>query len=201
VVFALEQAGLDTVVWHKAIFLAPITVGSICWLLLFVWEFIVARFWEDTMLAIFPVRLMKRRVYMAYVFSGMIIGFPFYTVIYALPLRLQVVNGKSPLMAGVTILPMLCSSAIGSVIGGAVNGKKNNTYISLFAGSSLMMLATGLFSTLAPSVKIPPSLYGFQVLAGLGAGLCISTVSLGAIMECSIRDTSRCTYVLAFKRS
>jgi len=125
---------------------------------------------------------------MGYVLSTMFIGFPYFLVIYSLPLRIQVVNNKSPLVAGVALLPMLISVAIGSTIGGGVNGKRNNTCPTLTTGSCLMALGTGLFITLSNTVNIEARTYGFQVLVGMGFGLTVSTVSLGAGLECEVRD-------------
>jgi MFS family permease len=191
VVFSFQQAGITPNIWRNAIFLAPILVGSLCWILLFSWEAIVARYWENSILTMFPLRLIKRRVYMSYVLITMMTGFPYFIVIYALPLRFQVVNGKSPLAAGVSLLPMLGSVAIGSTIGGAVNGKKNRICQTLFIGSCFLLIGSTLFATLlSNSVEIQPRVYGFQVFVGLGFGLTVSTVSLGAIIECDTRDSS-----------
>jgi hypothetical protein len=41
-------------------------------------------------------------------------GFPFFIVIINLPLRFQLVNGDTPLMAGVRLIPMLGISAFGN---------------------------------------------------------------------------------------
>lgn len=165
-------------------------VGSVCWILLFAWEVIVARRWEESIATIFPLRLIKRRVYMAYVVSTMLIGFPYFVVIYALPLRFQVVNGKSPMLAGISLLPLLGSVAIATVIGGGANSKRNNTFYTLIAGSCLMTIGTALFSTLANTVEVPARAYGFQIFVGLGFGLTVSTVSLGASLESEVRDNS-----------
>jgi hypothetical protein len=128
---------------------------------------------------------------MSYVLITMMTGFPYFIVIYALPLRFQVVNGKSPLAAGVSLLPVLGSVAIGSTIGGAVNGKKNRICQTLFIGSCFLLIGSTLFATLlSNSVEIQPRVYGFQVFVGLGFGLTVSTVSLGAIIECDTRDSS-----------
>jgi hypothetical protein len=40
-------------------------------------------------------------------------GFPFFVVIINLPLHFQIVNGDTPLMAGVRLIPMLGISALG----------------------------------------------------------------------------------------
>lgn len=42
-------------------------------------------------------------------------GFPFFTVIINLPLRFQIVNGDSPVMAGLHLVPMLGLSALGKL--------------------------------------------------------------------------------------
>lgn len=139
----------------------------------------------------FPLRLIKKRVYMGYVFSTLLAGFPYFMVIYSLPLRLQVVNGKSPLLAGVSLLPMLGAVAVGSTVGGAMNGKKNRTCATLFAAALFMVTGTALLSTLTNTFRVEPKMYGFQVLVGLGFGLTVSTVSLGAGLECEARDNSK----------
>ena len=40
-------------------------------------------------------------------------GFPYFIAIIHLPYRFQLVNGDSPIGAGVKLLPMLCSTAFG----------------------------------------------------------------------------------------
>jgi hypothetical protein len=191
VVFSLQEAGIRTNAWNTAIFIAPMVVGCICWVLLFGWEVIVAYHWEDSMATMFPLRLIKRQIYMAYVVSTMLMGFPYFMVIYALPLRFQVVNRKSSMTAGISLLPLLGSVAIATVVGGGVNSKRNNTFYTLIAGSCLMMIGTALLSTLPNAVEVPARAYGFQIFVGLGFGLTVSTVSLGASLESEVRDNSK----------
>lgn len=40
-------------------------------------------------------------------------GFPYFITIINLPQRFQIVNGDTPLMAGVHLLPLLASMALG----------------------------------------------------------------------------------------
>lgn len=139
----------------------------------------------------FPLRLVKHRIYMAYVLATLLMGFPYFLVIYALPLRFQVVNGKTPLVAGVSLLPMLGAVAVGSTIGGAANSKKNNIFPVLITAACLMVLGTGLMSTLSNTVRVESKTYGFQVLIGMAFGLTVSTVSIGAGLEADLKDTSK----------
>ncbi len=57
--------------------------------------------------------------------NALFLGFPFMMIVYAFPLRFQVVNGKSALLAGVMLLPMLGGVSIGSFVGGVINREKN----------------------------------------------------------------------------
>jgi hypothetical protein len=53
-------------------------------------------------------------------------GFPFFIVIINLPLRFQLVNGDTPLMAGVRLIPMLGISAFGNLDAPAIRFKAYN---------------------------------------------------------------------------
>jgi hypothetical protein len=196
-VFSFQEAGLKPNSWKTAIFVAPLIIGCLGWAALFGWEILVARFWESRFATMFPLRLMKHRVYMGHAASTLLVGFPYFMVIYSLPLRIQVVNGKSQLIAGVSLLPMLGSVAIASTVGGAMNSKKDRICLTLFIGSVFMVIGTACLSTLSNVVALEPKMFGFQVFVGLGFGLMVSTVSLGASLECQKRDSSEsCPYLL-----
>ncbi|MEJ2420082.1 MAG: hypothetical protein P8Y45_24845, partial [Exilibacterium sp.] len=100
-VFSFQQAGIHVVansdIWSAAIFVAPLVVGIVCWFALFGWEWFISRRWEESVSALFPMRLAKSRVYMSAVIATMLTGFPYFVVIYSLPTRFQVVNGHSAL--------------------------------------------------------------------------------------------------------
>jgi hypothetical protein len=46
---------------------------------------------------------------------SLLTGFPFFVVIINLPLQFQVVNGDTPIMAGVHLLPLLAAAALGKL--------------------------------------------------------------------------------------
>ena len=105
VVFAFQNAGSNVgeEPWRQPTFIAAVVVGTLCWAALFAWEAFFERRGKDKMAA-FPLRLLRNHVYGFGVLNTMFLGFPYLTTVYALPLRLQVVNGKSPLDAGVMLL-------------------------------------------------------------------------------------------------
>ncbi|TGO78030.1 hypothetical protein BELL_0082g00250 [Botrytis elliptica] len=187
-VFAFQEAGLKTNSWNKPLFLIPLIMGIVFWILLFAWEFIVQKKWEEKLATMFPWRLIKNRVYMFGLATTLLTGFPYFVVIYSLPLRFQVVNGKSPLTAGLGLLPMLGSTAIASFLGGMLNGTKNRVFLTLLAGSGLSVIGTSSLSTLANTEYVEAKTYGFLVFVGLGFGLTVSTVSMLSNYESSIRD-------------
>jgi hypothetical protein len=64
IVFSFQNAGLKANAWKQAIFIAPLVIGCLCAAGLFGWEYFVAHHREGKFATMFPLRLMKRRVYM-----------------------------------------------------------------------------------------------------------------------------------------
>jgi hypothetical protein len=183
VVFSFQESGIKTNSWTTATFLAPLIIGCLCWLLLFAWEWTVDRLWPN-----------------------ILTGFPYFVIVFSLPLRFQVVNQKSPLSAGLGILPMVGSTAYvfycctsdswfcgsihangtlvssyGSMLAGIITGKKNRTFPVLVAGSCLMVIGTAFMSTLTDTLEVEAKVYGFQVFMGLGFGLTVATSSIVSV--------------------
>lgn len=125
----------------------------------------------------------------------MLAGFPYFMVVFALPIRLQVVNQKSALIAGIALLPLLGSVAMGSIIGGALNGNRDLKFPTLVVGAISLTIGCAALSTLEATSVVQGGLYGFQIFVGLGFGLLVSTVSVGAYLECEIRDTSNIPFL------
>lgn len=59
--------------------------------------------------------------YAATAANSLLTGLSFVICVYNVPLRLQPVNGKGPLQAGLSLLALLCTSAISSVLGTALS--------------------------------------------------------------------------------
>jgi hypothetical protein len=194
VVLAFQQAGLRPDSWDTALFLAPLLVGCLCWCILFAWELFASNHSISTIL---PPRLLKRRVYTSTVIITMLTGFVNFNAIYSLPLHFQIVNGTSPLTAGVALLPLLVSAAIGSMLGGLT---ANHSFPALAVANSLMAPGTGLLSTLSDHHGVQAKTYGFEVPLGLGMGLSISTSTLLAALQCEGRDLAVAQGIVAQAR-
>jgi hypothetical protein len=106
-------------------------------------------------------------------------GFIFLTIVFALPLRFQLVNGQSPASAGTRLLPFLGALAFGSFLGGTVNSKANRTFIMFCISSVISTIGCGLFISLNDSGRlIEGKVYAFQVVLGLGIGMTFSNISV-----------------------
>ncbi|KAK8042598.1 hypothetical protein PG994_013081 [Apiospora phragmitis] len=197
VVFPFQNAGSADNVWGEAIFLAPLLVGVACWVALILWTMFADRRWSDKLSAAFPMRLMRQRVYTATVLNTAFVGFEFIMLIYAFPLRLQVVNGKSALMAGVMLLPLLGGSALGSVVAGVVN-KKNDWFCeTLVVSNCLMVLGCGLLSTQSASADVEAKALGFLVFVGFGFGLTVASATMLATVQATVQDSAPAQGILS----
>ncbi|KAJ4257466.1 hypothetical protein NW762_008590 [Fusarium torreyae] len=189
VVFSFQNAGTErsNEAWKTAIFIAPFLCGVLAWGLLVAWQIFIQHRWRDRFAPAFPVNIFRNRVYSTAVLNTLLSGFPYLLLIYAIPLRIQVVSGKSTLVAGVMLLPMLGTSAIGSVLAGKINSHKNYTFESLLVGSCFMVLGCGLLSSLSVESG-DAKLLGFMTFCGLGFGLTVASSTMLSTVEVPIRD-------------
>ncbi|KAI1205879.1 major facilitator superfamily transporter [Annulohypoxylon truncatum] len=197
VVFPFQNIGTMTDRWSQAVFVVPLVIGVILWLALFAWSIFVEKRWNHRIAAALPMRLLRNRVYAVAVINTLLTGFPYMLTIFAFPLRLQIVNGKDSLMAGVMLLPMLGASAVGSVISGAINGKANRTFELQIVASCFVVLGCGLLSTLSSSFTLEPKALGFLVFVGLGFGIIVATSTMVATVESSSEDHASAQGVMA----
>lgn len=104
VVYPFQESGIRTDAWGTAVFIAPLLVGCVCWAVLLGWELGIISRGKRSVAALLPLPLLKRRVYMSCVMATMLTGFPYFLVIYSLPLHFQVVNNTTALTAGIGML-------------------------------------------------------------------------------------------------
>lgn len=177
VVFAFQNAGEAThAVWGHAVFIAPLVAGAVGWVVLLVWEHVVETRFAGRFSPAFPISLFRNRAYTAGVVSTLFLGYPYLLLIYSYPLRVQVVSRESALKAGVKLLPMLATSALGSAVCGLFNAKKNCLCVTQLTGACLMTLGCGLLTTL--KAKDDDNAIAFLAFAGLGFGLSTAAATM-----------------------
>ncbi|KAI3401350.1 hypothetical protein diail_11434 [Diaporthe ilicicola] len=201
VVFPFQNAGFSHVEnpWAKAVFIGPLVAGLICWIGLFAWECAFERLWSKKMAAL-PLVLLRNRVFAAVILNTMFLGFSYLATLYAVPLRLQVVNGKSPVMSGVMMLPMLGATGIGSVLTGALSKRRNRLSETMTAATVLVALGLALETTVSDSVEVEPKFLGFLVFVGLGYGMITSSATIFTAIEAPITEHAPAQGVIAQSR-
>ena len=99
------------------------------------------------------------------------------TVVIELPQRFQSVGFSSALDAGIRILPYTLTVALGSIATRVLTAKKRLPPIYvLVVSTALQIMGIGLLYSVVGSPSTPPSMYGYEVLAGLGVGLSLTTL-------------------------
>lgn len=187
-VFSFQNAGESSgTTWGTAVFIAPLTVGLVLWLALLAWGYLAGRLFEGNIALTFPFGLFRNRAYAAAAVSTLFIGYPYFMISYAFPLRAQVVDGKSPLLAGIMLLPMLGATSVGSILAGTLSKTKNYLFETMLAGACLMTLGVGLLTIVSDAGDDDKAL-GFIVFAGLGFGLNVAAATMLTSFEVPIID-------------
>lgn len=57
VVFGLHEGGTGAYSWDSAVVVAPLVVGGLCWIALFLWSFVLSRARWSNIAAIYPLEL------------------------------------------------------------------------------------------------------------------------------------------------
>lgn len=171
VVFAFQNAGESkSGTWGRPVFIAPVAIGLACWLALFTWGFAIDKWFAKSIVPVFPIDLFRNRRYTRSALTTFLLGYPHLLLIFSFPIRMQIVSGRSPLHAGLTLLPMLGTVAIGSMVSGKINATKGHLSGTLRCGSWLMALGFVLLTTIRGS-KDDAKALGFLAFAGFGFGL------------------------------
>lgn len=197
VTFAFQNAGANVDVsnpWKTAIFIGPLVAGIFCWIGLFIWQYGLERIWPQKMSAM-PLVLFRNHVFAAAALHTVLLGFAYLAALYAIPLRLQVVKGKSPITAGVMMLPMLGATGVGSVLAGVLSSKNNRLFESMTFAAVLVTLGLALETTVSDSETVEPKFLGIMVLLGLGIGTINSAATIFTTIEAPIPQHGKlCTF-------
>ena len=194
VVYAFQNAGESFYeVWNTAIFIAPLAAGVVCWAGVVIWSYMLDKgIFGKGFAPAFPLRLFRNRHYSAAALSTLFLGYPFLLLIFSFPMRAQVVSGKSALVSGLMLLPMLGTSALASAISGAVNSKRNFLFETMATGASLMVLGCGLLTTVHGPADDSKAM-GFLAFTGLGFGLATASATMLVSFEAPLADAGEFT--------
>nr|POE88313.1 efflux pump fus6 [Quercus suber] len=190
-VFGLQQAGSTAFAWNSAGSIVVFVLSGLCWIAFVIWIVYLHRRCQagkSNREGIFPLSVVVRGKMAVVIITTFLTGFSFILVLIYLPERFQVVQLKSPVRAGISMLPMLCCTAIGSALGGLASSKKNLTFWTLTIGNAFVLLGCGLFTTVQISFEIPAHEYAYEVFFGLGVGMTFSTATVMCVLEARHQD-------------
>jgi predicted MFS family arabinose efflux permease len=110
-----------------------------------------------------------------------------------IPQGFQLVCGLSSLDAGVRLIPFGVGLSAGTILSAAVAKRtKVPTIYSVMLGSLLQIVGYALLATTESFIAIPPGVYGYQVIAGLGCGISFQALILNIPLVAEKRD--HCKY-------
>ena len=133
-VFAIQEAGASTYAWNSATIISSFTVSGACWIAFGLWlwwlDFVNNKKLGTSIKPIIPLKVLLSRptgpaimlvlnftsiaLLISHLFSVILLmGFPLWVSVVNLPQRFQIVYRESVIMAGVHLLPLLCSVALG----------------------------------------------------------------------------------------
>ncbi|KAL2195381.1 major facilitator superfamily domain-containing protein [Corynascus similis CBS 632.67] len=124
-----------------------------------------------------PGRIIRQRSVASALWSTVCINSANYLFIYFLPVWFQAVRGVSPVDSGIRLLPVMLSTVGGSIIGGFVNARVGYYAPLAIAGTCVMAVGAGLLTTLSVDTG-PGGWIGYQVVYGVGLGLCFQAPNL-----------------------
>ncbi|SPQ26247.1 bf726dd5-ee06-4dcb-8b9c-0a47d6d35c53 [Thermothielavioides terrestris] len=166
------QWGGTTYPWSNGRIIALLTLAGV---LLVAYGFV--QVFSKT--ATLPPRLVKQRSIVSALWATFCINGGNYIFIYYLPIWFQAIKGVSAVDSGIRLLPLMLSTVFGSIFGGFLNSKVGYYTPLAIVGSCIMTVGAGLLTTLQVDSGAGKWI-GYQVLYGLGVGLCFQTPNLAA---------------------
>jgi EmrB/QacA subfamily drug resistance transporter len=158
-------------------------------------------FWESKQAEpILPLKLFRNRTFTTTSAVGFIVGFAMFGAIIFLPIYLQIVDGVSPTVSGLRMLPLMLGILIGSIGSGQLIAKIGRYKVFPVVGTAVMAVGIYLLSRLdASTAAWQSSLYMLTV--GLGLGLVMQVLILAVQNSVDYRDMGVATSSATFFRS
>lgn len=182
--------------FNRATFIAPVTTGLVCWYGAIAWANLVQNgHFGKHLLPALPVKLLQNRFYLSGFLSTLLTGYPYLQLVFMFPTRAQVVSGKSALVSGLQLLPMLGASALGSAISAIVSRSKNFLSETNLVGCCLTLLGCVLLSKVQDG-EDDAKAQGFLVFAGLGFGLSTASATMMVNQEASASERGKKNHFL-----
>ncbi|KAJ0365561.1 hypothetical protein COL154_004418 [Colletotrichum chrysophilum] len=192
--YGLETGAGGLLPWDSAQVICLILFGVVILALFMVWE---ARFASSP---IIPFRIFQKITNVAAFTFSCIHSFVFISYDYFLPLYFQVVLGFPPIIAGVSLFPLLIPLTVMTMLGGLFTRKTGNYVVPIFLGATLMTLGNGLFITFGTTPDWA-KIVCFQIITGIGAGVLFQSPMIAIQTHTHQKDMAAAMSAFTFFRS
>ena len=190
-VTAVEEGGTEYT-WHSQVVLSLLILSIVTFFTFLLWErYQSVRSGETTQESVFPWRVATDRFAMGTLLHSFFTGASFLAVVINMPARFQVVNSSSPFDAGYRLLTLTICTPLGSTIAVIFTQKlKLAPLYILLVAPIVQVIGLGLMTTIpAQAGSFPSTIYGYEVILGLGFGLSMGTVILISPLVFEKRDS------------
>ncbi|RAH48304.1 MFS general substrate transporter [Aspergillus brunneoviolaceus CBS 621.78] len=168
-VTALEEANQEFH-WSSAFTIALLTISGLMRVTLS----------SECIKPVFPWRFLRNRVWMGMLLNSICLDTVWFSTMFQLPQRFQIVNQLTPLQAAVRFIPFTVAAPVASV---------PLIYLVLSA-SLLQVVSYVLLGAMPESLSIPAAQYGYQILAGFGCGVNLTLLILMTPFIIEKRDSA-----------
>lgn len=135
--------------------------------------------WMQGERAVIVGRLLRQRTISVGLAFAFFLGGSFFTLLYYIPVYFQVIDDVSAAESGIRNLALIIAVSISTIFSGSFIGNFGHFVPFLIVGGALATIGSGLLFTLG--LNSPSSMWiGYQVLAGVGIGLCIQVPIIAA---------------------
>jgi EmrB/QacA subfamily drug resistance transporter len=160
--------------------------------------FFAERAYKDE--ALLPLRLFNNRTIAVGSASSAILGMAMFGGLMTIPLYLQIVKGSSATLAGLQMIPMVAGIMVGSITAGQLISRTGRYRIFPIIGSSLMVVALGLFATISADTPLWRTML-IMVVMGIGLGGNMQPMITAVQNAVSPREIGVATSSVTFFRS
>ena len=135
--------------------------------------------WKQGERAVIVGRLLRQRTISVGLLFAFFLGGAFFSLLYYIPVYFQVISNVSAAESGIRNLALIIAVSICTILSGGLISKFGHFVPLLIAGGVFTTIGSGLIFTLG--LNSPSSMWiGYQVLAGIGIGLCIQVPIIAA---------------------
>ncbi|KAF1990337.1 putative gliotoxin efflux pump [Aulographum hederae CBS 113979] len=192
-ILALQWGGV-TKAWSSAD-----VIGTLIGFGMILVLFLINEYYQGDRAMVAPKVLRKREVWTGSLFSAFLAG-AFFIVLYYLPIYFQAVRNATAENSGIRSLALIVATILTIILCGVLMPKIGFFAPFIILGSVLTTVGCGLLFTLS-TTSASGIWIGYQVLAGLGIGLCFQAPIMAGQALAPADDVSTTTAVLLFFQS